>query len=140
MKLKECLPFLYKGCGGNLNSYPTSSSCVLACSANSTEVHLAHTKSCSGGEEITGRCRSLGDCPAGSICIMGDSNKGMCCNSTLEEEYKKDKDPKCEELVVKTPTLKGWKPLLGRNCTHNFCPKFSKCIQGHYLAHCCGQN
>ncbi|KHJ92054.1 Kunitz/Bovine pancreatic trypsin inhibitor domain protein [Oesophagostomum dentatum] len=135
-KLEECLPFRYEGCGGNKNNYQTPSSCYQACAKVDTERH-----SCGGGEKATGRCKSIKDCSKGSVCRMKTLRSGVCCERKREEEYNKDKNPKCKggKVLIRTASQGGWKPLHGRSCSQNFCPEHSECVQGRYLAHCCGE-
>ncbi|KHJ88060.1 Kunitz/Bovine pancreatic trypsin inhibitor domain protein [Oesophagostomum dentatum] len=130
--LGKCLSFLYKGCGGNLNNYPTLSDCESKCTK-------AETVRCGGGNEAMGRCTTMEDCPTDSICRKSASESGICCDAKVEVDYEKELHPKCnEKQLMKVRTEKGRVPLLGKNCTHKFCPMDFECIQGQYLAHCCG--
>ncbi|KHJ90646.1 Kunitz/Bovine pancreatic trypsin inhibitor domain protein [Oesophagostomum dentatum] len=132
-KIGRCLAFQYKGCGGNNNNYKTFTDCYLECGED--------LFNCGGGEPATGKCVNMKGCPKGSFCRMGPSSgTGVCCDRKLEEEYEKDRDPKCNtgNVAVVNCSGRGDQALLGRSCKHNFCPYGSQCVPGRYLAHCCG--
>ncbi|KHJ88810.1 Kunitz/Bovine pancreatic trypsin inhibitor domain protein [Oesophagostomum dentatum] len=76
--IETCLPFLYKGCGGNKNNYKSPRNCTLLCTK-------MDKYGCNGGKNITGQCNKNGlSCPEGSICKYGAFNFGVCCDSETE--------------------------------------------------------
>ncbi|RCN48582.1 hypothetical protein ANCCAN_05410 [Ancylostoma caninum] len=60
----------------------------------------------------------------------------------VSEEWKKEFNPVCERnkvlMIESVRDPNKMRPLLGRNCSHNFCPNGSECVQGKRLAYCCG--
>ncbi|KHJ82641.1 Kunitz/Bovine pancreatic trypsin inhibitor domain protein, partial [Oesophagostomum dentatum] len=124
--LSWCLPFLYKGCDGNDNNYKSPMDCM-------------DYYSCSGGKNATGHCNGARICPTGSRCVMGPFGFGICCDNEVEEAFERELKPKCDKgkSLVRKHTNRGWKPLLGRKCSHKFCPEGTDCVEGTYLAHCC---
>ncbi|KHJ77305.1 Kunitz/Bovine pancreatic trypsin inhibitor domain protein, partial [Oesophagostomum dentatum] len=131
--IETCLPFLYKGCGGNKNNYKSPRNCTLLCTK-------MDKYGCNGGKNITGQCNKNGlSCPEGSICKYGAFNFGVCCDSETEAQFRKEWNPTCGEgkVLIRKHTSEGWRPFIGRKCSHEFCPKGSNCIEGKWLAHCC---
>ncbi|CAJ0607227.1 unnamed protein product [Cylicocyclus nassatus] len=125
-----CFPFLYKGCGGNSNNYATMKDCYIACPP---EV-MFH---CLGKTPKTGTCdRDMKGCKSGSVCLLRAFGPGICCDMANEAEWLEDFECRCSEQWKE----KEWNDvehLLGKTCSHEFCPKDFDCKQGYHLAHCC---
>ncbi|KHJ88811.1 hypothetical protein OESDEN_11387 [Oesophagostomum dentatum] len=66
------------------------------------------------------------------LCSFGPLNEHQEF-SGLSEEYRKESEPKCDGDKVLI-----WDPLLGKKCSHEFCPDGADCIEGKWFAHCCG--
>ncbi|KHJ91436.1 Kunitz/Bovine pancreatic trypsin inhibitor domain protein [Oesophagostomum dentatum] len=131
----KCLPFLYKGCGGNRNNYMAPFDCMSQCMA------WDGPYGCVGKKNSTGLCDNKGlTCPEGSICKYGPTTTGVCCDKETEEQYNKELNPKCDggKVLIKQKTSMGWLPLLGKKCSYEFCPEGADCVEGKWFAHCCG--
>ncbi|KAL6729347.1 hypothetical protein Aduo_000411 [Ancylostoma duodenale] len=137
-KLANCFPFLYKGCGGEKEVYyATENKCLRYGKP-------ADARFCVGNEKPVGHCggkRKL-TCPKGSYCLLGHWGFGNCCDEKKTEEWKEEFNPVCERNKVlmiesvRDPNKK--RPLVGRDCSHKFCPEGSECVKGKRLAYCCG--
>ncbi|KHJ88651.1 Kunitz/Bovine pancreatic trypsin inhibitor domain protein [Oesophagostomum dentatum] len=71
----------------------------------------------------------------------GNNYKTISDCSKCKEQLEMEKNPECERgnYLLTMSTSEGFRPVLGRRCEHNFCPLGFDCVQGRYLAHCCGQ-
>ncbi|KHJ80974.1 Kunitz/Bovine pancreatic trypsin inhibitor domain protein, partial [Oesophagostomum dentatum] len=133
----SCWPFLYKGCGGNKNNYKSDTDCLIRCMFMDGGLH------CAGRRPETGLCNNKGQaCPEGSICkygLFGSSANGICCDSETEEQYRKERNPVCDndKVLLKTRDSTGWVPFLGKKCSHEFCPEGADCVEGKWFSHCC---
>ncbi|KHJ86230.1 Kunitz/Bovine pancreatic trypsin inhibitor domain protein [Oesophagostomum dentatum] len=137
----QCLPFRYKGCGGNKNNYKSLDECKSVCAFRISY----DSPSCSGKEPSTGSCNSEGlGCPEGSICFLPPfgTAMGICCDEEIEEQYRKEWHPECDDGKVLITRRVGDKrrrePFLGKKCSHEFCPEGADCVEGKMLSHCCG--
>ncbi|CAB3399287.1 unnamed protein product [Caenorhabditis bovis] len=132
-KMLYCYPYKYLGCDEGSNSFATQDECFSMCKP-------ADQVSCGGNTDILGNCspHDGGDsCPAGQICVNG-GNIGLCCDKKIQEAWDLEQSPKCKQgSPVQISVWYGKTPLIGRNCSHRFCPDDSKCIQGKWTAHCC---
>ncbi|CAJ0600048.1 unnamed protein product [Cylicocyclus nassatus] len=131
--MDACYQYFYEGCGGGQNTFYDYSSCRTTCIP-------ADKEKCGGNAPTTGTCSRRNEkCPAGSKCHVGAFGAGICCDTKNEEEWKKERHPVCKtgKLAMKKEWY-GDAILLGRSCSHKFCPKGYQCIQTKRLAHCCG--
>uniref|UniRef100_A0A1I7UQ28 Homeobox domain-containing protein n=1 Tax=Caenorhabditis tropicalis TaxID=1561998 RepID=A0A1I7UQ28_9PELO len=95
--------------------------------------------SCGGNTDADGVCFSPGDqgCKKGTDCVMGGT-VGFCCNKAIQDEWNKEHTPQClKGKIVQFKQWFGMTPLIGRNCSHKFCPSGSTCVQKKWTAHCC---
>ncbi|KHJ80994.1 hypothetical protein OESDEN_19324 [Oesophagostomum dentatum] len=90
----------------------------------------------------TGSCSHLDrECPEGSKCDVGPVGGGICCDAKNEEEWDKERHPKCKQgTLSKRTEWYGEVTRFGKNCSHKFCPSGYKCIQMKRLAHCCSEH
>ncbi|EYB97135.1 hypothetical protein Y032_0143g2410 [Ancylostoma ceylanicum] len=100
---------------------------------------------CPGREEPVGHCdgkRKL-TCPEGSYCVPRVWVNGICCDKKKAEEWKKEFNPVCERnnvlMIESRRDPNKLRPLVGRDCSHKFCPEDSECVKGKHLAYCCGK-
>ncbi|VDM82462.1 unnamed protein product [Strongylus vulgaris] len=131
-ELANCFEYFYEGCGGGRNTFYDDTSCRRICIP-------ADKQKCGGNAKPMGTCSETDkNCPAGSKCEMGSIRAGLCCDIKNEEEWEKERNPKCKSgtLLMKKEWY-GDTVHLGRSCSHKFCPKDYKCIQTKRLAHCC---
>ncbi|KHJ91434.1 Kunitz/Bovine pancreatic trypsin inhibitor domain protein [Oesophagostomum dentatum] len=131
----ECLSFLYKGCGGNINNYKEHSRCESVCKKG------YDIPPCVDKKPPTGICHIMRPtCPEGSICKYGMSYDGVCCEYETEGQYRKEWKPKCDsgKVLITYDSGPKWVPLLGKKCSYEFCPERADCIEGKWFAHCCG--
>ncbi|EPB68793.1 hypothetical protein ANCCEY_12127 [Ancylostoma ceylanicum] len=60
-----------------------------------------------------------------------------------DEEWKKEFNPVCERnnvlMIESRRDPNKLRPLVGRDCSHKFCPEDSECVKGKHLAYCCGK-
>ncbi|GMR51105.1 hypothetical protein PMAYCL1PPCAC_21300 [Pristionchus mayeri] len=77
-------------------------------------------------------------CPAGSVCNVG-MNVGMCCDKKIQDEYYEEAKATCSDGKKSITSTENEfnQPLVGKKCSHNFCPSGSACKEGKYLAWCC---
>uniref|UniRef100_A0A0N4ZTJ0 Elongation factor Ts, mitochondrial n=1 Tax=Parastrongyloides trichosuri TaxID=131310 RepID=A0A0N4ZTJ0_PARTI len=140
----QCLPFMYKGCGGNINRYNSASECSSACIPMDYSSCSGHFQSAtdSQGNHILcnmGRGNPMGtnkktkdECPPNYTCIMS-AFFGSCCHKPTEDLFNRNYSPSCNETKFESSTpVKHEKygfstTLLGRECSDNFCPTGSTC-------------
>ncbi|EYC32179.1 hypothetical protein Y032_0003g1445 [Ancylostoma ceylanicum] len=129
-----CLIYYYRGCGGGKNTFITERGCRRKCIP-------ADRITCAGNEEHKGTCGRKGrSCPAGSTCRGGNRGIlfGFCCDDRREEFWERESNPTCKSGRLLTRTGEwGEEPVLGRSCSHGFCPLGYECVQGEFLAYCC---
>ncbi|CAJ0581886.1 unnamed protein product, partial [Mesorhabditis spiculigera] len=126
----ECFPFLYKGSCGNGNRYTTSGDCYSAC------MPLDYS-SCGFGIENVGLCATFEQRECASkdaVCHMG-AFFGFCCPKAAMDRANNPKCPNAK-TVVKQADSTTW-TLMGRKCSHQFCPSGSTCVDGEFYAYCC---
>ncbi|EYB97133.1 hypothetical protein Y032_0143g2408 [Ancylostoma ceylanicum] len=134
----DCFPFLYEGCGGGRNAYYTE----LRCRRYGKPADATY---CIGKEKPVGNCRGRQDftCPEGSYCKPRFWVPGICCDKKKREEWNKEFNPACEWnnvlMIESRSDPNKLRPLLGRDCSHKFCPEGSECVKGKHLAYCCGE-
>uniref|UniRef100_A0A914MFB1 BPTI/Kunitz inhibitor domain-containing protein n=1 Tax=Meloidogyne incognita TaxID=6306 RepID=A0A914MFB1_MELIC len=135
-----CMPFGYKGCGGNGNRFISKKQCLNKCVLvlDLTYFHL-HCDLGKGNvesvlcESIPGTRRhyAVSLCPSGYKCKRG-LFFDRCCNIKNQQIYDKNTDnkPKCKN--GKDPSeYYGW------SCKDEFCSQEEECIQLEIFAHCC---
>uniref|UniRef100_A0A0K0EUE1 BPTI/Kunitz inhibitor domain-containing protein n=1 Tax=Strongyloides venezuelensis TaxID=75913 RepID=A0A0K0EUE1_STRVS len=150
-EMLECFPMRYKGCMGNENMFDDKEDCKSYCLKSDYD-------GCRGGIKPSERM-----CGWNSICEQENLNSTehyMCSNDYMLVIGKKY-DHCCykasqlflkskEDLVrcmggnfskgtpVRLDTIE-YHPvwLLGRSCSHDFCPENTVCQQGDLFAYCC---
>uniref|UniRef100_A0A914LRX6 BPTI/Kunitz inhibitor domain-containing protein n=1 Tax=Meloidogyne incognita TaxID=6306 RepID=A0A914LRX6_MELIC len=141
-KLEMCMPFGYKGCGGNGNKFISKDICGkydkcpppadtayinLECDLGKENVESILCESIPG----TRRHYPISVCPSGYECkdyYFFD----RCCNITNQQIYWKNTSnkPKCKN--GKNPS-----EYYGKSCEDEFCSKEEECIKLEIFAHCC---
>ncbi|KAL6729346.1 hypothetical protein Aduo_000410 [Ancylostoma duodenale] len=134
--LEKCFEYFYEGCGGGRNTFQTEEDCRRCAPVDKF--------GCAGNEESTGSCSKPDHkCPAGSTCIRmnaGIIDMAICCDDKKQETWHREMNPKCENGTLEMKTVFwGKAPRLGRSCSHKFCSDGYKCVQGKFLAYCCGE-
>uniref|UniRef100_A0A914MVV5 BPTI/Kunitz inhibitor domain-containing protein n=1 Tax=Meloidogyne incognita TaxID=6306 RepID=A0A914MVV5_MELIC len=139
-KLWLCMPFGYKGCGGNGNRFISDYQCLTTCHrpADLTYFNLH----CDLGKENVKSilCESIPGtrdhypisvCPSGYYC-KGGVFSDRCCNIKNQQIYDKNTDnkPKCKN--GKDPS-----EHYGKSCEDEFCSQEEECIKLEIFAHCC---
>ncbi|RCN48580.1 Kunitz/Bovine pancreatic trypsin inhibitor domain protein, partial [Ancylostoma caninum] len=135
-ELEKCFEYFYEGCGGGRNTFATERDCRRCIPFDKF--------GCAGNAESTGSCSKPEDkCPAGSTCFRintGLRDMAICCDDEKRETWSREVNPKCENgSLAMRSVFWGKTPLLGRSCSHKFCPDGYECVQGELLAHCCGK-
>ncbi|CAI5454259.1 unnamed protein product [Caenorhabditis angaria] len=133
-ELSFCYPYKYLGCEESVNSFESEQSCLEFCKP-------ADQVNCGGNVKPDDTCMGIEDkqCKPGNVCINGGMI-GLCCNAKIQEQWDSEHSPKCVKSTEKIVEIKTWygsAPLIGRKCTHNFCPTGSTCVQKKWTAHCC---
>uniref|UniRef100_A0A8R1HMS0 BPTI/Kunitz inhibitor domain-containing protein n=1 Tax=Caenorhabditis japonica TaxID=281687 RepID=A0A8R1HMS0_CAEJA len=130
--LSFCYPYQFLGCDEGPNSFKSQDQCLESCKP-------ADQFSCGGNTDADGVCFSPLDqsCKKGATCVMGGT-VGFCCDKIIQDQWNEEHSPKCQSgSVAQIEQWFGKTPLIGRNCSHNFCPTGSRCIQQKWTAHCC---
>ncbi|KIH56529.1 Kunitz/Bovine pancreatic trypsin inhibitor domain protein, partial [Ancylostoma duodenale] len=62
-----------------------------------------------------------------------------CHTTCIPDEWQKETNPTCEvgDVLMRTVWY-GSGILVGKSCSHRFCPYGYDCVQGKRVAHCCG--
>ncbi|CAI2357012.1 unnamed protein product [Caenorhabditis sp. 36 PRJEB53466] len=131
-RLTFCYPYQFLGCDEGPNSFASQDQCLELCKP-------ADQFSCGGNTDADGVCFSPQDqgCKKSTVCVMGGT-VGFCCEKKIQDEWNKEHTPKCVKgEAVQFTQWFGKTPLIGRSCSHNFCPTGSTCVQGKWTAHCC---
>lgn len=135
---ETCLAFNFTGCGDNWNNFASSQACYEEC------LPLDHHK-CPAASKIHNTikgktaCSDDCDCGMGKYCDIGQGY-GQCCELEFKNKVDADYNPPCPtgQSIVKENLNGITVQLLGKKCTHNFCPLGSNCFDGNFFASCCG--
>uniref|UniRef100_A0A1I8B318 BPTI/Kunitz inhibitor domain-containing protein n=1 Tax=Meloidogyne hapla TaxID=6305 RepID=A0A1I8B318_MELHA len=134
-----CMPFGYKGCGGNGNKFISQDQCYEEC-PRPEDLTYTHLICDLGKEAELIKCqrdynehiqREEFSCPPGYKCLRLPFYE-KCCNTTNMDIYGKNTDnkPKCKN--GKNPS-----EYYGKSCEDEFCSSEEECIQLELFAHCC---
>uniref|UniRef100_A0A8R1HQK3 BPTI/Kunitz inhibitor domain-containing protein n=1 Tax=Caenorhabditis japonica TaxID=281687 RepID=A0A8R1HQK3_CAEJA len=134
---ETCLAFNFTGCDPNWNNFKTAQACYEECLPLDHQICPVASKiyKTTTGEDV---CREDRDCGLGKYCNLGNGY-GQCCDEQIRDKVDSDYSPKCSsrQSVVQY-TLNGvTAKLIGKKCSHNFCPHGATCVDGHFFAACC---
>ncbi|CAI2353702.1 unnamed protein product [Caenorhabditis sp. 36 PRJEB53466] len=129
---KRCLAFQFSGCGGNGNNFESVALCRQRC------IPMDHI-TCPANTPATLNNKGTNNCGKGtgepvckdstSFCHYGPNAIGLCCSKDSKEKSHQDHSKTCSNGAEKYQFEDGGhkKVLLGKSCSHNFCPAQFKC-------------
>ncbi|CAB3398469.1 unnamed protein product [Caenorhabditis bovis] len=162
---QKCYPFKYNGCGGNKNRFNTRSDCTRRCMLMDHAPCALHSSPARRNDGFLFKCEDKangpmspenkpkisrkpinepklpkmnadGTCPAGYICQGGIFNS-MCCDAKLDEYVNSQYSPKCPKGQSLYTSGDFNSAVLGKSCSHQFCPYNYKCYTNDLFAYCC---
>ncbi|PAV82442.1 hypothetical protein WR25_16260 [Diploscapter pachys] len=84
-------------------------------------------------------CNSENDCVGKDAYCAAGAGTGLCCSKKVRDEVMDNLVPDCgkKKNLVEIEEDGFKSALIGKDCSHNFCPKGSICQKGKYYMYCC---